>query len=65
LKNFLAALLGFRLRWALAIGIVAMLPDLDIFFYTHWSIDHSILPPIAVSVVRVASIDWLRTTSNR
>lgn len=49
-----AALLGFRLRWALAIGIVATLPDLDIFFYTHRSIDHSLLPSIALLLALAA-----------
>ena len=42
----LAVLLGLRLRWALALGLVGILPDLDVLFFMHRSVSHSILPPL-------------------
>jgi len=42
----LAAVLRFRLKWALALGLVGILPDLDVLFFMHRSVSHSMLPPL-------------------
>jgi len=41
-----AALLRLRLKWALALGLVGILPDLDVLFFMHRSVSHSMLPPL-------------------
>jgi len=52
----LAVLLGLRLRWALALGLVGILPDLDVLFFMHRSVSHSILPPL--SLLLLSLIAW-------
>ncbi len=49
----LAALLGFRLKWALAVGLIAMLPDLDIFFTIDQSITSNPLSVFLLTYLRL------------
>jgi len=42
----LAALLRLKLKWALTLGLVGILPDLDLLLFMHRSVSHSILPPL-------------------
>jgi len=42
----LAALLRLRLKWALTLGLVGILPDVDVLLFMHRSVSHSILPPL-------------------
>jgi len=44
----LAALLRLKLKWALTLGLVSILPDLDVLFFMHRSVSHSILPPLSL-----------------
>jgi len=48
-----AALLGFRLRWALIAGLAGATPDLDFLFSVHPSITHSLLPPLLLAGLSV------------
>jgi len=52
----LTLLLGLRLRWALALGLVGILPDIDVLFFMHRSVSHSILPPL--SLLLLSLIAW-------
>ena len=42
----IAALLRLKLKWALTLGLVGILPDLDVLLFMHRSVSHSILPPL-------------------
>jgi len=42
----LAAVMRLRLKWALALGLVGILPDFDVLFFMHRSVSHSMLPPL-------------------
>jgi len=45
-----AALMRLRLKWALALGLVGILPDFDVLFFMHRSVSHSMLPPLLLLV---------------
>lgn len=46
----LAAILGLTLRWAFLAGFIAVLPDMDVLFYAHRSISHTLVIPIILLI---------------
>lgn len=42
----LATLLRLRLKWALMMGLVGVLPDFDVLFFMHRSVSHTMLPAL-------------------
>lgn len=55
---FLLVMLGFNLRKAALISLLAVIPDLDVIFHVHRSVSHSVIFILVVTVPIILILDY-------